>query len=156
MTIWYIAIYGYNHMLYRHNVVVDRWPGMKNPFVFGHKFVTFVPFQSYMFCVKCLILLGGTVFFWFNGNMQKIGVAINPSTDDPPILATEPFWIYTGHVVTLWGAIAWWQMETFSALLAICAGNSPVPSEFPTQRPVTRNFDVYFDLRLNKRLCKQS
>ena len=53
--------------------------------------------------------------------------------------------------------IAWWrhQMETFSALLAICAGNSPVPGEFPTQRPVTRSFDVYFDLRPNKRLSKQ-
>ena len=33
-------------------------------------------------------------------------------------------------------------METFSVLLAICAGNSPVPGEFPTQRPVTRSFDV--------------
>ena len=53
---------------------------------------------------------------------------------------------------------AWWrhQMETFSALLAICAGNSPVPGEFPTQRPVTRSFDVNFDLRPNKRLSKQS
>ena len=47
-------------------------------------------------------------------------------------------------------------METFSALLAICAGNSPVPGELPTQRPVTRSFDVFFDLRLNKRLSKQS
>ena len=47
-------------------------------------------------------------------------------------------------------------METFSALLAICAGNSPVPGEFPAQRPVTRSFDVFFDLRLNKRLSKQS
>ena len=47
-------------------------------------------------------------------------------------------------------------MEAFSALLAICAGNSPVPGEFPTQRPVTRSFDVYFDLRPSKRLCKQS
>ena len=46
-------------------------------------------------------------------------------------------------------------METFSALLAICAGNSPVPGELPAQRPVTRNFDVFFDLRLNKRLSKQ-
>ena len=27
--------------------------------------------------------------------------------------------------------------------------------EFPTQRPVTRSFDVFFDLRLNKRLSKQ-
>ena len=47
-------------------------------------------------------------------------------------------------------------METFSALLAICAGNSPVPDEFPTQRPVMRSFDVFLDLRLNKRLSKQS
>ena len=52
----------------------------------------------------------------------------------------------------------WWrhQMETFSALLAICAGNSPVTVEFPAQRPVTRSFDVFFDLRLNKRFSKQS
>ena len=34
-------------------------------------------------------------------------------------------------------------METFSALLAICAGNSPVPGEFPAQRPVTRSFGVF-------------
>ena len=43
-------------------------------------------------------------------------------------------------------------METFSALLTICAGNSPVPAEFPTQRPVTRSFDIYFDLRSDERL----
>ena len=48
------------------------------------------------------------------------------------------------------------QMETFSALLAICAGNSLVPIEFPAQRPVTWSFGVFFDLRLNKRLSKQS
>ena len=47
-------------------------------------------------------------------------------------------------------------METFSALLAICAGNSPVTGELHAQRPVTRGFDVFFDLRLNKRLSKQS
>ena len=47
-------------------------------------------------------------------------------------------------------------METFSALLALCEGNSPVTGEFPSQRPVTQSFDVFFDLRLNKRLSKQS
>ena len=48
-------------------------------------------------------------------------------------------------------------METFSVLLAICAGGgSPVPGEFPAQRPVTRSFDVFFDQRPNKRLSKQS
>ena len=47
---------------------------------------------------------------------------------------------------------SWWrhQIKTFSALLVICAG------EFPAQGPVTRSFDVFFDLRLNKRLSKQS
>ena len=38
------------------------------------------------------------------------------------------------------------QMETFSALLVLCGA----------QRPVTRNFDVFFDLRLNEWLSKQS
>ena len=44
---------------------------------------------------------------------------------------------------------------TFSALLALCAGNSPVTGEFSSQRPVTRSFGVFFDLDLNKRLSKQ-
>ena len=52
---------------------------------------------------------------------------------------------------------SWWrhQMETFSALLAICARNSPVTGEFPAQRPVRRSFDVFFYLSPNKRLSKQ-
>ena len=40
-------------------------------------------------------------------------------------------------------------------LLALCAGNSPVTGEFPPQRPVTQN-SVFFELRLNKRLSKNS
>ena len=43
-------------------------------------------------------------------------------------------------------------METFSALLAIYAGNSLVTGEFPAQRPVTRSFEYVFDLHLNKQL----
>ena len=46
-------------------------------------------------------------------------------------------------------------METFSALLAICAGNSPATGEFPTQRRVTRSYDVFLDLHPNERLSKQ-
>ena len=42
-------------------------------------------------------------------------------------------------------------MEILFALLALCAGNSPVTGEFPSQRPVTRIFGVFFNLRLNKR-----
>ena len=52
----------------------------------------------------------------------------------------------------------WWrhQTETFSALLALGARNSPVIGEFSPQRPVTRSFGVFFDLRLNKRLSKDN
>ena len=52
----------------------------------------------------------------------------------------------------------WWRhpMETFSASLALCAGNSPIIGEFPPQKPVTRTFAVFFDRRLNERLSKQS
>ena len=65
--------------------------------------------------------------------------------------------IYQSIMATKTGN-SWWrhQMETFSALLALCAGKPPVTGEFPSQRPVTRSFDVFFDLRLNKRLSKQS
>ena len=50
----------------------------------------------------------------------------------------------------------WWchQMETFSTLLALCAGNSLVTVEFPLQRPVKQSFDVLFYLFLNKQLSK--
>ena len=46
------------------------------------------------------------------------------------------------------------QMETFSALLGLWVENSPITREFPAQRPVTRSLDVFFDLRLDKRLSK--
>ena len=47
-------------------------------------------------------------------------------------------------------------METFSALLALCEGNPPVTGGFSSQRPVTRSFEILFDLRLHTRLNKQS
>ena len=52
----------------------------------------------------------------------------------------------------------WWchQMKTFLALLARCEGNPPATGAFPSQGPLTRSFDVFFDLRLNQRLMKQS
>ena len=52
----------------------------------------------------------------------------------------------------------WWrhQMETLSALLALCPVNSPFTDEFPTLRPVTQSIDAFFDLRLNEWLNKRS
>ena len=44
---------------------------------------------------------------------------------------------------------SWWrhQMETFSALLALCEGNhrSPVTGGFPSQRPVAQSFGIFFE-----------
>ena len=53
---------------------------------------------------------------------------------------------------------------TFSARIMMALSNGNIcrvtgplwTGEFPSQRPVTRSFDVFFDLRLNKRLSKQS
>ena len=52
---------------------------------------------------------------------------------------------------------SWWRhpMEIFSALLAICEGNPPVTAWFLSYRPVTRSFDVFFDVCLNKKQSKQ-
>ena len=71
---------------------------------------------------------------------------------DGKIIECNTRWVY--HYT---GKLSWWrhQMETFSAFLALCARNSPVTGEFPAQRPVTRSFASFFDLRLNKQLSKQ-
>ena len=99
--------------------------------------------------VRCTVIY---VFQWkakYAVSFMKISCA----------MACEP-WIHNGLKPTQVkpNANTWWrhQMETFSALLALCARNSPVTGEFHVKRPVTRSFDVFFDLRLNKQLSKQS
>ena len=46
-------------------------------------------------------------------------------------------------------------METFSVLLALYEGNPPITGGFPSQRPVMWSFDVFFDLRMSKRMSKK-
>ena len=75
-------------------------------------------------------------------------------------LTTEDTWKF--HIT----GMLWWvstgdahrrhNMETFSALLAICEENPPITGGFPSQRPVTRSSHAFFDLRLNKGLIKQA
>ena len=83
----------------------------------------------------------------------------NSKCNSVPVTTIElPWWRREMETLSALLARSWWrrQKETFSALLAICGGNSPVPGEFPVQRPVVRGVDVFFDLRLNKCLSKQS
>ena len=94
-----------------------------------------------------------------------MGLAHCPLTDSNDILGYfeanfSDWWLIVVSLLKLpsdechW---TWWrhQMDTFSALLAICAGTSSVTDELPAQRPATRSFDVFFDMHLNKRLSKQ-
>ena len=62
------------------------------------------------------------------------------------------FRLFHCHDDYLISFLSWWrhQMETFSASLALCEGNPPVTGGFPSQTPVTRSFDVFFYLGLNK------
>ena len=72
------------------------------------------------------------------------------------LMTSSWWWIYV--ITAPRNGIIWWrnQMEIFSALLALCEKNPPVTGGFPSQRPVMRCVDDFFDLRLNKRLGKQS
>ena len=51
-------------------------------------------------------------------------------------------------IYSLKHANTWWrhQMEAFSTLLAFCEGKPPVNGGFPSQRPVTRSFDFFFNV----------
>ena len=85
------------------------------------------------------------------------GVAIR-DLDDKTVISCLHTVGYRDNKIAFLLHTAWWhhQMETFSVILALCAGNSPVTDDFLSQRPVTRSFDVLLDLNLNKRLSKQS
>ena len=131
-------------------------------------------------CVSYRIEIGRQEY-WLDFYSHGAAVCISQSLRDLRWICRHGYWTHfflARHFITLKEIITrniqmlltcviqsrekehdpWWrhQMETFSALLALCAGNSPVTGEFPPQRPVTRSFDVSFDLRLNKRLSKQS
>ena len=110
---------------------------------FHHFFVLWFKFLRNIFSIVTMtsvihtkVIITAVIFGWLNLSMCKITLKMHGN----------PLHYFT-----------WWrhQMETFSALLALCVGNSPVPGEFPTHRPVTRSFDVFFDLCLNKQLSKQ-
>ena len=58
-----------------------------------------------------------------------------------------------------WNPCSWSQMTSENGnifcVTGLCAWNSPVTGEFPSQRPVTRSFDIFFDLHLNKLFSKR-
>ena len=72
---------------------------------------------------------------------------------DTPASPRNPWWCW---VIRTCIRLTFMMTSPNGNIFHLCAGNSPVTSEFPAQRPVTRSFDAFFDLRLSKRLGKQS
>ena len=95
--------------------------------------------------------------------------------DEDVILATYPksgeYWPLSLHWLLVVSPIPSARIENFRSIIWLVhddvikwkyfrvtgplCGEFNGPGEFPAQRPVTRSFDVFFDLRLNKRLSKQ-
>ena len=119
--------------------VLSRWYGdcMKYTYVLNNVNLHLLKTERFLQCVMLLLLKTIYRKYFYAPTTNKISLL--------PFLQPQRL-------------IVWWrhQMETISALLALCTGNSPVTGEFPLQRPVTLSFDVFFDLRLKKWLWKQS
>ena len=112
-----------------------------------------VTLESYLYSASFIaILCMASLYIWplYNGTWQDIVF-----TRYRCICKHHVAFRYQFGLIKV-SQLSWWryQMETFSALLALCAGNSPVTGEFPAQRPVTRSFDVFVDLRSNTRLIE--
>ena len=95
---------------------------------------------------------------WISNEILLKHVPGGPVDNKLAYVQASMCWHYFQHQRQYNVNLTWWRhrMETFSTLLALCVGNSPVPGEFAAQRQVTRSFDVFFDLRPNKWLSKQS
>ena len=142
------------------------WSQERVTFLFFNPYAgTFVTHGSLRHC-KSLFRMTQRPLQFITGPLQLESAGYIPHTTSQYCIknVTTSFWRNNDFIIASfvsWDArlnhSPWWrhQMEIFCALLAICAGNSPVTGEFPTQRPVTRSFDVFSDLRLNKRLSKQ-
>ena len=102
---------------------------------FGNIIYQLAAMMSWPQCVDTLKLVEINIYGRWDFNYKKIYLH-----DD---LNFHMVIIPQGSVCCDW---SWWchQMETFSVLLALCAGNSPVTGEFPSQRPMTRSF-VFFN-----------
>ena len=69
---------------------------------------------------------------------------------------TNHSYVFVGYCIKINNIMMTSSNGNIFRVTGLCARNSPVTGELPVQTPVTRSFDIFFDLRLNKRLRKQS
>ena len=126
----------------------NRW--LINPTKWGLTLDTFInAFCSYFLCFKYINEDVHEHCFWSAQFDVSVTVPIRKfrDADESPCERFHHYW--ANNMMTSSNG------NIFRVTGPLC-GEFTGPGEFPTQRPVTRSFDVYFDLRLNKRLCKQS
>ena len=86
------------------------------------------------------------VYYWFR-MYSKLLKLKSVGTRSVLFIAQERIFVYTMFTRFV-------SMRT-SLKGIISRVTGPLCGEFPSQRPVTRNFDIFFDQCLNKRLSKQ-
>ena len=136
------------------SIVSKEFP-QKNPLIFNKKWRHILPHKIHHLLIlshqKANILVKMKTYTWFKVFEKNVDSAHDCLWNTCAFKYITVTLTVLLHNLYRNKQYAWWrhQMETCSALLAISAGNSPVSGEFPAQRPVTRSFDVFFDLRLN-------
>ena len=116
-----------------------------------HKFVQLLFLSNSPFYTRCFKLPYTTAVFATLSNSPSTNEVTTRAVGENEYLIQQN--TTKRKTCAHYDVIKW---KHFSALLVLCAGNSPVTGEFLAQKPVTRSFVVFFDLRLNKRLSKQS
>ena len=140
-----------DHFYGRELLLLCRMHHKTVPSYTGYRTINFLQNTHYIYSIVYLCKICGvscefnvwsisTVCIWYAVYNILLTLYLSPLKSRVFFVASMPCWFS--------------QMETFSMLLALCEGNPPVTSGFPSQRPVTLSFDVFFDLHHNKQLSK--
>ena len=97
-------------------------------------------------CQRTIMMINQHWFSWWFGAARQLAIASIKA-----LLPTGATWRHKSGPIFM---ITSSNGNIFRVTGPLC-GEFTGPGEFPAQRPVTWSFDVFFDLRLNKRLSKQ-
>ena len=89
---------------------------------------------------------------WVKIHMSFSGISMGQTSEMQSMLDESIFQMCSFYLIYMMTSS---NRILFRVTDPLC-GNSPITGEFPAQRPITRNFHVFFDLCLNKRLSEQS
>ena len=119
---------------------------------FGHNLLLNYP-QSFQIVLRAVILPCSVQNFETIGQSQRILWANEISRC---LSFLRLLWQWQSQTVHVYVVYMMTSSNWKNFRVLVGGWDSPVTGEFPSQRPVTRGVDAFFDLRLNKRLSKPS